>query len=67
MNFAAKLSSKRNEKIEILKQWISRIQTLTSLFYDRIEFIDSEPIHRVNNPDREYVSMFIYKMIRRYS
>ncbi|VDP48848.1 unnamed protein product [Schistosoma margrebowiei] len=52
MNFASKLSSKRNEKIEILKQWISRIQTLTSLFYDRIEFIDSEPIHRVNNPAR---------------
>ncbi|CAH8648786.1 unnamed protein product [Schistosoma bovis] len=56
MNFAAKLSSKRNEKIEILKQWISRIQTLTSLFYDRIEFIDSEPIHRVNNPDRTSIS-----------
>ncbi|CAH8615420.1 unnamed protein product [Schistosoma mattheei] len=56
MNFAAKLSSKRNEKIEILKQWISRIQTLTSLFYDRIEFIDSEPIHRVNNPARTSIS-----------
>lgn len=52
MNFDAKLSSKRNEKIEILKQWISRIQTLTSLLYDRIEFIDSEPMHRVNNPAR---------------
>ncbi|CAH8672094.1 unnamed protein product [Schistosoma rodhaini] len=52
MNFDAKLSSKRNEKIEILKQWISRIQTLTSLLYDRIEFIDSEPIHCINNPAR---------------
>ncbi|CAH8572034.1 unnamed protein product [Schistosoma turkestanicum] len=49
MDFNAKLSSKRNEKIKIIKQWISRIETLTSLFYDRIEFIDDAPVHCVNN------------------
>ncbi|CAH8867063.1 unnamed protein product [Trichobilharzia szidati] len=34
------LLKKRSEKIEQIKQWINRLETLTSLFYDRIEFIN---------------------------
>ncbi|VDQ04274.1 unnamed protein product [Trichobilharzia regenti] len=34
------LLKKRNEKIEQIKHWINRLETLTSLFYDRIEFIN---------------------------
>ncbi|KAK4476049.1 hypothetical protein MN116_001277 [Schistosoma mekongi] len=56
-NFPEELSSRRNDKIKILNQWISRIQTLTSLFYDLIEFVDDGPIHNENNPIQSPISV----------
>ncbi|KAH8865625.1 UV-stimulated scaffold protein [Schistosoma japonicum] len=56
-NFPEELSSKRNDKIKILNQWIGRIQTLTSLFYDVIEFVDDGRIHNKNNPVQSPISL----------